>query len=375
MSEGFPQMPARLSIANRPIGKHAAVYIIAELGVNHDGSLDRALDLVDAAADAGADAIKLQLFRASFLLSRASRLASYQAQAGESDPFSMLQRLELDERAMARIIQRAHARGVHAIVTPFSLELIDEAARLPWDAFKTASPDIINRPLLHAIRSLDRPVIVSTGAATLEEVERAIEWLVPSRGNLAVLQCVSSYPCAPENASIAGMAALARIFDGPIGYSDHTPSVDTGALAATFAPSPATILEKHLTYDTRAKGPDHAASLDPAAFRQYATLAREESALRIWMGEQAFVAPSGADPRLGPPEKRVLDCERDVRRLSRQSLVPTRAIRPGETIARADLTVKRPGTGLEPFRLEETIGRTARRAIEADIPLIPEDIA
>ncbi len=368
----------RFAIAGRPVGRDAVVYIIAEIGVNHDGSPQRALELVDAASDAGADAIKLQLFRADLLMSGASRLAAYQQAAGERDPLAMLRRLELPLEAMARVVERAHSKGLHAIVTPFSLPLIAEAQRLPWDAYKTASPDIIHHPLLEALAATGKPMIVSTGAATIEEVERAVAWLAPAKGRVALLQCVSSYPCEPQNASIAGMAALAGLagFTGPIGYSDHTPSVDTGAIAVNCPGVPAQILEKHLTYSKSAQGPDHAASLDPAEFRQYVTLARDESQMLVWMGGRTVRAGSVLhDARLGPPQKRVLPCEQDVRRVSRQSIVSARAIVPGERLTREHLTIKRPGTGIEPFRVDEVIGRTAARAIEADVPITPEDLA
>lgn len=340
----------------------APVYIIAELGVNHDGSVDRALDMTDAAAESGADAIKLQLFRSETLMSRASRLAAYQAAAGEKDPSAMLRRLELSPGDMGRIVDRAHARGIHAIVTPFSVELVELAERLGFDAFKTASPDIIHKPLLDRLILTGKPLIVSTGAATSDEVARAAAWLSPARDRTAFLQCVSSYPTRDCDASIGGMAAIARVWRGPVGYSDHTTGVDTGAVAAVRG---AAILEKHFTWSKRAPGPDHAASLEPAEFRAYATLARDESAMKSWMGS----VPLTDDPRVGPEEKRVLACEQDVRRLSRQSLVARRDLPPGHVLAREDLTIKRPGTGLEPFRLDEVVGRRLRTAVEADMPL------
>lgn len=362
-----------ITISGRPIGRRAAVYIIAELGVNHDGSAARALEMVDAAADAGADAIKLQLFRAELLMSRASRLAAYQASAGERDPVAMLKRLELSLDDMARVVERAHARGLHAIVTPFSVELVAEAQRLAWDAYKTASPDVINLPLLRELMGTGRPMIVSTGAATLEECARAVQWLQPAITRVAMLQCVSSYPCEPADASIAAMTPISRLPDflGPVGYSDHTTGIDTGAIAVNCPGCPAQILEKHLTYSRSAQGPDHAASLEPAEFRQYATLARDESQMRIWMNG----GPIRPDPRYGPEEKRVLACERDVRAVSRQSLVAARPLPRGHRIAREDLTIKRPGTGLEPWLLDDTIGRRTSRAVEGDMPLTAEDLA
>jgi N,N'-diacetyllegionaminate synthase len=350
----------------------APAYIIAELGVNHDGSIDRALEMTDAAAEAGADVIKLQLFRADLLMSKASRLAAYQAAAGERDPVAMLRRLELSFGDMGLIVDRAHARGIHAIVTPFSVELVDAAERIGFDAYKTASPDIIHKPLLDRLVATGKPLIVSTGAATIDEVARAARWLVPASNRVAFLQCVSSYPTQDADASIRGMRAIARVWAGPIGYSDHTTGVDTGAVAAVHG---AVILEKHFTWDKRAAGPDHAASLEPAEFRAYASLARDESAMKAWMGEgPGGHLPTSPDPRLGPDEKRVLPCEQDVRRLSRQSIVATRELTTGHVLSAADLTIKRPGKGIEPWRLPEIIGRRLRAPVEADTPLTAGDI-
>jgi sialic acid synthase SpsE len=360
-----------MKIGSRQIGAAAPVYIIAELGVNHDGSLARALQMTDAAAEAGADAIKLQLFRADLLMSRASRLASYQAQAGESDPFAMLRRLELSLGDMGRIVDRAHARGIHAIVTPFSTELIDAAERLGFDAYKTASPDIIHKPLLGRLIATGKPFIVSTGASSFDEVQRASHWLTPAHDRTALLQCVSSYPTPPQDANIRAILALARIFPGPIGYSDHTTAVDTGALAAAHG---AAILEKHFTHSKTAQGPDHSASLEPAEFRAYASLARDESAMREWMGGAGPPGRPSEDPRLGPEEKHILPCELDVRRLSRQSIVTRYALPAGHTLTAADLTIKRPGTGLEPWRLPELPGRRLRQPAEADTPITSSHI-
>lgn len=357
----------------------APVYIIAELGVNHDGSLDRALEMTDAAAEAGADAVKLQLFRADLLMSRASRLAAYQQAAGEQDPFEMLRRLELSIGDMGRIVDRAHAKGIHAIVTPFSVELIDSAERVGFDAYKTASPDIIHKPLFDRLIKTNKPFIVSTGASSIDEVSRAASWLAPAKDRIAFLQCVSSYPTPPQDASIRAMHALARVWSGPIGYSDHTTGIDTGAVAATQG---AAILEKHFTYNKQAQGPDHSASLEPAEFRTYASLARDESTMREWMSSGAEPRPAAPnslrtppdDPRLGPDEKRILSCEHDVRRLSRQSLIARRDLPSGHILTAEDLTIKRPGTGIEPWHLPEFIGRRLRRAAEADMPINNDDV-
>jgi sialic acid synthase SpsE len=359
-----------MKIGPRQIGDSAPVYIIAEIGVNHDGSPARAMELVESAAEAGADAVKFQLFRADLLMSRASRLAAYQRAAGEADPLAMLRRLELSVEQASPLVSRAHALGIHAIVTVFSVELVREAERLAWDAYKTASPDIVHRPLLAALVNTGKPLIASTGAAEFAEVRRAVDWLAPARERLAILQCVSSYPTRPEDAAMGGMEALRELpgLRGRIGYSDHTSAVDSGQVAADAG---ACILEKHFTYSKAASGPDHAASLEPAEFRRYVELARDASNLRLWTKSDA---PARADGRLGPPTKRVLDCERDVRAVSRQSIVLRRALGEGELLDAANISFKRPGTGILPWRLDEVVGKRAAGAIGADVPLQVRDV-
>jgi N,N'-diacetyllegionaminate synthase len=354
------QQWSRMRIADREIGPGGGVYVIAELGVNHDGSVERALELTDAAADAGADAVKLQFFRADLLLSRAARLAAYQRSAGEADPVEMLRRLELPIEGMARVVERAHARRLHAIATVFSVDLVPEADALAWDAYKVASPDIIHRPLLEAMMATGRAMIVSTGASEFAEVERAVQWLRPARGRLALLQCVSAYPTPEDQAALPGILAL-REFGVPVGYSDHTRRVETAALAVRAG---AEVLEKHLTHSCSARGPDHAASLEPDAFGRYVLLARRAHAER------------GADPpAIGPGFAGCLPIEDEVRRVSRQSLTAARDLAAGHVLRHDDVTIKRPGTGIEPWRLDDVLGRRLARSVEADMPIADGDLA
>lgn len=345
-----------IEIAGRTVGVGHEPYVIAELGVNHDGDPARAVALVEHAARAGADAVKTQCFRADLLMSGASSLASYQAQAGERDPREMLRRLELRDDAMRAVVDRARALGVHAIVTVFSLELVAGAGEMGWDAYKLASPDIVNLPLIEGIVALGAPVLLSTGAADMDEVLRAARWTqrLGAGGRSAFFHCVSSYPASDDDAALGGVGALLDRLDSPVGYSDHTASVDTGALAVAAG---AALLEKHLTYDRGARGPDHRASLDPEQFAEYVRLARRSHAM------------------LGAREKRVLACEREVRLVSRQSLVAARDLPAGHALTREDLRVKRPGTGLEPWRLGEVLGRRLARGVVADAPLTSGDLS
>jgi len=383
-----------MNIGNRQIGLNHPPYIIAEIGVNHDGEVARALELTDAAADAGADAVKLQFFETDRLMSKAAKLAAYQKNAGETDPIEMLKRLELTIDEMALVVDRAHGRGIHAIVTVFSMELVETAETLAWDAYKTASPDIVNRPLLEALMATGKPMIVSTGASELDEVVRAVEWLDDAKDRLAVLQCVSCYP-APETA-FGGVIALAETTGLPAGYSDHTKGFE-GQRAAAFG---ACILEKHITYDKNAIGPDHKASLWEAQFKTYVQSApvntSEQNHIIVARAHTTNERPSiksakhiagilgfddaGAawalqnEVQRNPVEKRVLDCERDVREVSRQSVVSACAIAPSTVITREMLTIKRPGTGILAFELDTVVGRIASRAIEADVPIVEEDL-
>lgn len=364
-----------MRIRDRQIGPGHAPYIIAELGVNHDGSVERALELTRRAHAAGADAIKLQLFRTDLLMSSAAKLAAYQRAAGETDPVGMLRRLELSPGQMMPVVALARRLGIHAIVTVFSVELVAEAEQTAqahggWDAYKTASPDIIHRPLLEALAATGRPLIVSTGASTMAEVHRAAEWLSTARqeSRLAALQCVSSYPTPEEDAALEGIGALAGALPGvPIGYSDHTASEAMGASAIACG---ACILEKHFTHDRGAQGPDHAASLDFPGLARYVANARAAYEQRRCCAAVPRCEPGGT----AACGKRVLERERDVRTVSRQSIVSRRALPAGHALTRSDLTFKRPGTGVPPFALGELQGARLVRAVEADVPITWADL-
>jgi sialic acid synthase SpsE len=326
--------------------------VIAELGVNHDGDRDRALQLVDAARAAGADAVKVQWFEADRLLSRAARLARYQETGGASNPLDMLRGLELDPGVIAEIVEISRTAGLATIATLFSVDHVDDAVRCGFDAFKTASPDVVNRPLVEALVATGRPMLVSTGAATLAEVEAVTGWL--GAHDHVLMHCVSAYPTPDDMACLAGRAAMCRINPNALGYSDHTMAQDTGALAVAGG---ACVLEKHLTLDRNAPGPDHAMSLDPHGFLQYVRLAHR------------------AHRMLGAPTKAPLAIELDVREVSRQSVTARCELPAGHVIEPGELTLKRPGGGIEPSRLAETVGRRLARPVAANTPLRDEDLA
>jgi N-acetylneuraminate synthase/N,N'-diacetyllegionaminate synthase len=336
-----------IEIEGRVIGAGRKTFVIAELGVNHDGSRDRATELVAMAAACGADAVKLQLFRADRLMHPSATFAAYQRdRVNAPDPAEMLRKYELNDDAVADVVRATRRLNLVPLATPFSPEDVDLIDRLDLPAVKIASPDLVNPVLLGRAAQLRRPMLVSTGAATMEEVARTVGWVDAWDVPLALLHCVSSYPAAPTNANLTWIVQLASAFGVPVGYSDHTTVTCAGAVAVAMG---ATVVEKHLTYDRGAAGPDHSASADPQQFSRYVKLIREAEALR-------------GDPSCG---KQVLPAEADVRAVSRQSLVLRRALRRGEVVERGDLTVQRPGAGIPAAMVEQVVGRRTLSAIPA----------
>ncbi len=339
----------------------AEVYIIAEIGVNHDGQTQRAADLIDAAARAGANAVKFQSFTPARLLSLDAMLAAYQSHDdATADPAAqrwntadeLLGPLALSIDQLGALAERAHALGLHCVVTPFTPADAADLASLTIDAVKIASPDAVHTPLLDAAAALGLPMLISTGTCDLDELADAAMFSLQTRG--ALLHCVSSYPTPQTLAALGGIHALRLAFpDLPIGYSDHTPDTDTAALAVAAG---ACILEKHLTHNRRAPGPDHAASLEPDAFARYVAAARH------------------AAHALGPCVKRCSPAERDVRTVSRQSVTTTRDLPASHTLTGNDLTTKRPGTGIPAAQLTRVLGQTTTRPLQANRVLMPSDI-
>jgi N,N'-diacetyllegionaminate synthase len=330
-----------MQVGDRDISTSSSTIVIAEIGVNHDGQVARALQLVETAAACGADAIKLQVFRAGALMHRSAGFAEYQKGAA-SDPSEMLKRYELSLDDMQKVIAYAKQKQLLAIATPFSLADVGVVAQLGLDAVKIASPDLVNFPLLREAASTRLPMLISTGAATIDEVDAAEDELAGDPH--ALLHCISSYPTRASDANLCWIAELSRRYAVPVGYSDHTTDVFCGALAVAAG---ACVIEKHITHDRSAEGPDHSASADPREFAEYVRLVR------------------GAEILRGSGEKRVLHAEHDVRAVSRQSLVSARDLSPGHIIGPSDLTTMRPGSGIPASRFDAIVGRRVTRAIPA----------
>jgi len=343
--------PGAISFA--PVTRHAPpnVCVIAEIGVNHDGDVNKAIELAEAAKRAGANAIKLQLFDPAMLLSNQAALADYQ-KASDSDVYEMLDRLKLCIDDMVAVRLAARRLNIGFVVTPFSLEMYEAARQLDVDAIKIASPDVVNLPLLRCMASLKKPIIVSTGTSELSELRPAVQIIRDQPSCL--LHCVSSYPTPAEDASLGAIGAIATRYALPVGYSDHTNEIMTGALAVAAG---ACVIEKHLTYDRNAAGPDHAASFDPTEFKQYVALVRQSVQM------------------LGARCKAVANVEREVREICRQSICITRDLPAGHVITQADITVKRPGTGIPASEMDAVIGRTLTHDVHANDLLRTDDLA
>ncbi len=345
-----------MQIGSREICEDHPPYVIAEIGVNHDGSSGRILELTKQAFQAGAHAVKFQYFTADALMSSDAQLAAYQTSAGESNPLEMLKRLEIEVDSFAPAIALAHDSGGHAIVTLFSSEHVSLIEPMGWDAFKVASPDIINLPLLDALRSTGTPIIVSTGAATEDEIQAVVD-----RGCAnALLHCVSAYPTPIEQTQLRGIQLLTEMVCDSIhsariaiGYSDHTTSCHTSRTAVAAG---AVILEKHFTDDCSRAGPDHQCSLNPRQFKLYVDGAHEAWTM---LGTKT-VAPQ--------------TIEQDVRSVSRQSIVTVRDLAAGHVLQNSDLTIKRPGTGLSPKELTTIVGMTLSNDVAANTVMHASDV-
>jgi N-acetylneuraminate synthase len=347
---------AQVLIAGRSIGPGHPCFVIAEIGVNHNGDLDLALRMIDAAAQAGADAAKFQTFRTERVISRAARQAEYQRRntgVAESQ-FEMVRRLELGDTAFARLAERCAQKGILFLSSPFdegSAELLD-ALGVP--AFKIGSGELTNHPFLASLARRGRPLLLSTGMATLREVDLALA-VIRRHGNppVALLHCVSSYPSAAGESNLAAIETMRRAFNVPVGWSDHSLGIHVSIAAVARG---ACILERHFTLDRTLPGPDHAASLDPVEFGQLVVAVRDVEAA------------------IGSGQKVPRDSERDTAEVARRSLHVARDLAAGARLTSEDLVLLRPGTGLPPSALATTVGRTTRRALGAGEMLEEADL-
>lgn len=339
-------------------------FIIAEAGVNHNGDEALALQLVEAAAECGADAVKFQTFDADKLVRPGADKAEYQKrQTGAGDQHAMLKALELSRDAHRRLFDRCTELGIEFMSTPFDEEAADFLLQLGMERIKVPSGEITNTPFLDFLAAKDVPLIVSTGMASLPEILEAVRTIAATRQRLGfqasmkemvtVLHCTSSYPATYGDVNLRAMATIARATGLPIGYSDHTSGIAVSAAAVALG---ATIVEKHFTLDRAMAGPDHAASLEP---RELSAMISQIRAIEVAMGSDI---------------KEPTASELPVRALVRRSVTTARDVAAGATLQLSDLALLRPGTGIAPRERDQVPGKRARRAIPAGTTLQWSDL-
>lgn len=326
------------------------VFIIAEAGVNHNGSSDIAKELIDAAVKAGADAVKFQTFKAANLVSKTAQKADYQKQTTdvEESQFEMIQKLELDVDTHKELISYCKHKNILFLSTPFDHESIELLHKLGLEVFKIPSGEITNLPYLRHIGSLNKRVILSTGMANLGEIEAAINVIMQAgsnRKNITILHANTEYPTPMEDVNLKAMVTIGNAFNTNYGYSDHTLGIEVPIAAVALG---ASIIEKHFTLDKNMPGPDHRASLEPHELISMIQAIRN------------------IEKALGSTLKQPSPSETKNKSIARKSLVAKTSIKKGEFFTEENLTIKRPGTGISPMRWDEVIGTKAVNNYQED---------
>jgi N,N'-diacetyllegionaminate synthase len=325
-------------------------FIIAEAGVNHNGSLELAKKMIDAAVESGADAVKFQTFKTEKIICRYAPKAKYQMNTTTVDEsqFEMLKKLELDEAAHQALIDYCEKSNIRFLSTPFDFESIDLLNKLGLDIFKIPSGDITNLPYLRKIGALKKKTILSTGMADLGEIEDALDVLSGAGTkieDITVLHCNTEYPTPAKDVNLFAMKTIADAFNVRVGYSDHTLGIEVPIAAVALG---ASVIEKHFTLDKNLPGPDHKASLDPNQLKDMVSNIRSI--------EKAF----------GDGVKKPSQSELNNREIVRKSIVAAVQISQGDVFTEKNLTVKRPGSGISPMRWDEILGKKASKRYSID---------
>ncbi|MDN5290056.1 MAG: N,N-diacetyllegionaminate synthase [Anaerophaga sp.] len=325
-----------------------SVFVIAEAGVNHNGRLDLAKKLVDAAKEAGADCIKFQTFVSKNIVSKTAAKADYQKEQTDSEEsqYDMLKKLELSFEDFEALNTYCKHKSIEFMSTAFDFDSIDFLERLGMDTWKVPSGEITNLPYLIKIAKLNKPVILSTGMSTMADIRSAIKALKDNgAGALTVLHCTTEYPTPFEDVNLTAMNTIRETFEVKVGYSDHTRGIEVPIAAVALG---ATVIEKHFTLDRTMEGPDHKASLEPNELR-----AMVESIRHI-------------ESALGTGLKQPVESEIKNIVAARKSIVAMKAIQKGDLFTEENLTVKRPGNGISPMQWFDVLGKPAPRDFEED---------
>jgi len=334
-----------------------STFIVAEVGVNHNGCLKTAKELIDTASSCGADAVKFQSYVTEDLVAKFAEKANYQKLNSNSkeSQFEMLKRYELSEEDHYRLFDYCNKKDIIFMSSPFDLKSLDMLINLGVDIIKIPSGEITNYPLLREIGKSNKQTILSTGMSTIEEIKCAINLLTQNGteiGNISILHANTMYPTPFNDVNLNVLKSIKKKFNTKVGYSDHTQGIEVSIAAVALG---AEIIEKHITLDRKFKGPDHSSSLDPAGFCDLVKSIRHI--------ESAF----------GSSQKQVSDSERENIRIARKSVFSKRKILKGEVFSEANLTTKRPGGGISPMHWEKIIGKRATKFYNTD-EMIEEDL-
>lgn len=343
-----------VTIEEYAIGAGSPCFIIAEAGVNHNGDLETAFELVNAAIDSGADAVKFQCFQARSLVTGQARKADYQLSSTKraGNQYEMLQSLELSFEQHRKLKQYCETKGILYICTPYDHLSIDQLDEMGVAAYKIASTDTTNIPMLRYIAAKQRPIILSTGMCSLGEVEAAVKTLRQSGlQQIILLQCTAEYPAPIEEVNLKVMQTMEQAFLCPAGFSDHTEGVGAAPWAAALG---ACVIEKHFTLDCSMEGPDHKASIEPSDFSLLVQTIRK------------------VERALGSGIKEITPSEYKNKAVMQKSLVAARTIQSGERLTEDMLTCKRPATGLPPSLFDRLVGKRAKHTIKEG-ELLPAD--
>lgn len=327
--------------------------IIAEIGVNHNGSLDVALDLIDQCSAAGADIIKFQTFSAERLVSRDAPKADYQIKLdGEGNQLEMLKRLQLSYDDHRVLLEHCVGNGVEFLSTGFDEVDLKMLIQLGIKRIKIPSGEMTNLPYLRTVASYQLPVLMSTGMATMEEVEASISALFDAglnKHNLTILHCTSSYPAPDDELNLNAMSTMQKYFSLPVGYSDHSEGIEASVIAACLG---ATVIEKHVTLNRQLPGPDHFSSIEPEKLAELVKMIRRK------------------DVMLGSAVKTPSTSELTNARVARKSIVASQRIKKGELLTKSNITLKRPGLGLSPMQWDQVINTKAVKNFMVDEAII-----
>lgn len=335
-------MKEKIEIGKKTIGKGYPTYIIAEIGSNHNRDIDIAKKLIEKAADAGVDAVKFQTYKAEKLYSKNAPKFSKDS----VKPFDLIKAIELPREWHIALFKYATAKRLHFLSSPFDYEAVDELDKIGVPAFKVASFEITDLELLRYIAKKRKPIILSTGMASLGEIEEALE-AIRSQGNnnIILLHCISLYPSPVDIVNLKAIDTLSKVFKIPIGFSDHTLGIHVSIAAVAKG---AKIIEKHFTLDRKMKGPDHSFAIEPAELKQMVNYIRD------------------IEKAQGDGIKKVSNNEREMYEKGRRSIIAVQDILKGTKITKKMLIVKRPGYGIEPKFVDIVIGREAKVDIKAE---------